>query len=306
MNKMGILMFEHLIKDLSEELKKTENNISIITAFCKKDVLEYIDSQIEKKADVAKRILVRFRLDDILSKATDLEIYEYCKKNNWSLYVQFNLHAKVYVIDQNICYMGSANATSKGLNINKRGNLEMSKRFELDTEEQMQIEEVFSEALLMNDDLFSKMKMQINSINYKPTISNEWNKEIIAKNINSYNVLFQDDFPINALPTEMLDDETFLDIYKEDSIEVIKEKFYNTKIVQWLINILEKQENKEIYFGELSAKIHNIIFQEPKQYRKDVKILQAKLYNWIEALNYKNLKVDIPNHSQRIRLIEGE
>ncbi len=199
--------------------------------------------------------------------------------------------------------MGSANATSRGLNINKRGNLEMSKRFELDTEEQMQIEEVFSEALLMNDDLFAKMKSQINSINYKPTINNEWNKEIIAKNINSYNVLFQDDFPINALPTEMLDDETFLDIYKDDSIEVIKEKFYNTKIVQWLINILEKQENKEIYFGELSAKIHNIIFQEPKQYRKDVKVLQVKLYNWIEKLNYDNLKIDILNHSQRIRLI---
>lgn len=68
-------------------------------------------------------------------------------------------------------------------------------------------------------------------------------------------MLFQDDFPINALPTQMLDDELFLDISKDDSIEVIKEKFYNTKIVQWLINILDKQENKEIYFGELSAKI---------------------------------------------------
>lgn len=303
---MSILMFDTMKEELKEDLKVVENNVSIISAFCKKDALEFLDKQIGEKQDISKRLLVRFRLDDILSRVTDLEIYEYCKKNNWSLYVQFNLHAKVYVIDQNICYMGSANATSKGLSINKRGNLEMSKRFELDPEEKVQIEEVFSEALLMNDDLFEKMKKQINSINYEPAIRNEWNKEIIAKNINAYNVLFQDDFPINALPTEMLDDEIFLDIYKDDSIEVIKEKFYNTKIVQWLINILEKQENKEIYFGELSAKIHNIIFQEPKQYRKDVKILQAKLYNWIAALNYKNLKVDVPNHSQRIRLIEGE
>ncbi len=300
---MGILMFEHLTEELSQELNKVENNVSIITAFCKKEALEFLDKQIGKKEDITKRVLVRFRLDDILSKVTDLEIYEYCKKNNWSLYAQFNLHAKVYVLDQNICYMGSANTTNKGLSINKRGNLEMSKRFELDAEERIQIEEVFSEALLMNDDLFKKMKAQINSINYKPTAKNEWNTEIIAKNINSYNVLFQDDFPINALPTEMLDDETFLDIYKDDSIETIKEKFYNTKIMQWLINILENQENNEIYFGELSAKIHNIIFQEPKQYRKDVKVLQARLYNWIEKLNYSNLKIDIPNHSQRIRLI---
>lgn len=300
---MSILMFETMKENLVKDLQVSENNVSIISAFCKKDALEFLDAQIGEKQDISKRLLVRFRLDDILSKATDLEIYEYCKKNNWSLYVQFNLHAKIYVIDQKICYMGSANATNKGLSIDKRGNLEMSKRFELDSEEKTQIEEVFSEALLMNDDLFEKMKKQINSIDYKPIIRNEWNKDIIAKNINSYNVLFQDDFPINALPTEMLDDETFLDIYKDDSIEVIKEKFYNTKIVQWLINVLEKQENKEIYFGELSAKIHNIIFQEPKQYRKDVKVLQAKLYNWIEKLNYDDLKIDIPNHSQRIRLI---
>lgn len=299
-------MFETMKENLKEDLRNVENNISIISAFCKKEALEFIDSQIEGNKEISKRVLVRFRLDDLLSQATDLDIYEYCKKNNWSLYIQFNLHAKVYTIDQNVCYMGSANATNKGLSINKRGNLEMSKRFNLDNEEIKQIEKVFSEALLMNDELFNKMKTQICSIEYKPAIKQEWDKEIIAKNINEYNVLFQDDFPINALPTEMIDDEVFLDIYKDDSIDIIKEKFYNTKIIQWLINILDNQENKEIYFGELSAKIHGIIFQEPKQYRKDVKILQARLYNWIEALNYKNLKVDIPNHSQRIRLIDGE
>ena len=301
---MSILIFEELNKELVKDLKNAENNVSIISAFCKKDALEFLDEQLKDKNNVSKRLLVRFRLDDILSKSTDFEIYEYCQKNNWSLYVQFNLHAKVYMIDGDICYMGSANATNKGLSINKRGNLEMSKRFELDDEEVSQIEKVFSESLLMNDDLINKMKKQINSLTYSPTIKHEWDNEIIAKNVNEYNVLFQDDFPINALPTEMIDDEVFLDIYKEDSIEAVKEKFYNTKIVQWLISVLEKQENNEIYFGELSSKIHSIIFQEPKQYRKDVKILQAKLYNWIEILNYDNLKIDIPNHSQRLRLIK--
>lgn len=301
---MSILISEKLTEELDKNLKNVSNNFSIITAYCKRNTLEYLDSQMGEKADISKRLLVRFRLDDILSKVTDLDIYDYCKQNNWSLYVQFNLHAKAYIIDQSICYMGSANATNSGLSVNKRGNLEMSKRFELDNEENRQIEEVFSEALLMDDDTFNQMRKQINSIEYKPTVKYKWNNEIITKNINEYNVLFQDDFPINALPTEMIDDEIFLDIYKEDPMEEIKEKFYNTKIMQWLINVLEKQEKNEIYFGDLSSKIHNIIFQEPKQYRKDVKILQAKLYNWIETLNYDNLKIDIPNHSQRIRLIK--
>ena len=303
---MSILMFEQIKKNLAEDIKKTQNSISIISAFCKKQSLEFFDEQIEESKNLSKRILVRFRLDDILSKSTDLEIYEYCKNNNWKLYVQFNLHAKVYIFDRNICYMGSANATSQGLSLNKKGNLEMSKKFELDNEENEQIEEVFSEAVLMNDDLFNQMKKQINSIDYQLPVKHEWNYDIIAKNISEYNVLFQDDFPINNSPTELIEDEIFLNICKTDTLEDIKDKFYNTKIVQWLISILEKQEKNEIYFGELSSKIHNIIFQEPKQYRKNVKELQIKLYNWIEVLNYDNIKIDVPgNHSQRIKLIKN-
>lgn len=301
---MSILMYEEISKELSKDLNKAENTISIITAFCKTNAIEFIDQQIKKKENISKRILVRFQLDDILSQATDLEIYDYCKKNHWKLYVQFNLHAKVYTIDQKICYMGSANATKKGLSIAERGNLEMSKRFLLDAEEEEQIEKVFSEALLMNDNIFEEMKQQINTISYKPINRHEWDTDIIAKNINSCNILFQDDFPINDLPTELKEDEVFLNIYRDDTIDNIKKKFYYTKIMQWLINVLENQENKEIYFGELSEKIHNNIFQEPKQYRKDVKMLQIKLYNWIEMLNYDNLKVDIPKHSQRIKLIK--
>ncbi|MCI9177355.1 MAG: hypothetical protein HFJ28_01985 [Clostridia bacterium] len=300
---MSILISEDLKENLAQDLKQTENNISIITAFCKKEALEYIDKQLKDKEHLTKRILVRFELDDILSKATDLEIYDYCKNNNWKLYVQFNLHAKVYSIDKKICYMGSANATNKGLSLKGQGNLEMTKRFKLDEEEKMQIEKVFFDAIVIDDKMFNEMKQQVETTPHKIATRNQWRNEIIERNIKSYQILFQDDFPINDSPIQMIEDEIFLNIHKENSIEEIKEKFYHTRIIQWLVNLLEAQENKEMYFGELSEKIHNSIFQEPKQYRKDIKILQTKLYNWIIALNYDNLKIDTPNHSQRIRLI---
>ena len=71
---MSILMFEEMNKELARDLINIDNNVSIISAFCKKDALEFLDKQIGKKQDISKRLLVRFRLDDILSKATDLEI----------------------------------------------------------------------------------------------------------------------------------------------------------------------------------------------------------------------------------------
>ena len=302
---MSILMYEQLKENLSQDLKNVENDVSIISAYCKKSALELIDEQIGEKENISKRIIVRFLLDDILSKATDIEIYDYCKEHNWKLYIKSDIHAKIYSIDQNICYIGSANATNNGLSINKRGNLEMTKKIELDSEEIRQIERVFRDAILLDEETYNKMKEQVDSIEYKPVTSHTWNKDIIPKKTNTYNVLFEEDFPVNEFPTEMKQDEVYLDIYKDETIEVIKEKFYNTKIMQWLIEVLEKEENNELYFGKLSEMIQNIIFQDPKQYRKDVKELQAKLYNWIEALNYDNLEIDVPGtHSQRIRLIK--
>ena len=90
----------------------------------------------------------------------------------------------------------------------------------------------------------------------------------------------------------------------DDSIEEIKRKFEDTKIMKWLVYILKCKENKEIYFGELSEKIHSLIFKEPKAYRMEVKDLQSKLYNWLIILNYDYLSIDTPIHSTRIRLLK--
>ncbi len=109
---------------------------------------------------------------------------------------------------------------------------------------------------------------------------------------------------MSILMFEEMNKELTRDLINIDNNVSIISAFCKKEALEFLDKqIGEKQENKEIYFGELSAKIHNIIFQEPKQYRKDVKVLQVKLYNWIEKLDYDNLKIDIPNHSQRIRLI---
>lgn len=301
---MSIFISEEFKESLIQDIKDLTNNLSIITAYCKKEALEYIDSNIENNSNISKKLLVRFRLDDLLAKSTDFSIYEYCKENNWQLFIQFNLHAKVYTIDNKICYLGSANTTNSGLSLIKDGNLEIIKKFELNDYENKQLEQVFSETLLMTDELYEKMRIQLNSIEYHPNSKHTWNRDIIAKNINKYNVLFQDDFPINCTPLDLIDDEPYLEISKNDNIDDIKEKFYNAKVLQWLINLLENTDKNEIYFGALSQQIHNIIFQEPVQYRENVKILQTRLYKWIDELNYDNIKIDIPNYSQRIRLIK--
>ncbi len=297
---MSLLMYDNLVKKIEDNLEKGCENLSIITAFCKLDTLRYIDSFTSKVT--TKKIIVRFRLDDLISGATDKEIYDYCKQNNWEIYINLDLHAKVYILDD-VCFIGSANATNSGLNINKLGNIEISKEFEVTDEEKKQLNKIFSGSKKLNDDLYSKMVLQLESINVRKLHKYSWNDNIIKEYNQLYNLLFQEDFPINDNPSSLELDEKYLEIYKDDSLGKIKEKFEDTKIFKWLIYILSSQKNNEIYFGELSEKIHSIIFQEPRQYRKDVKELETKLINWIQILDYDYIKIDKPNYSTRIRLV---
>jgi len=295
---MSLLMYDELTKELVEKISTSNIRINIISAFCKIDALEYIDSYISPNID--KKIIVRFRMDDLLSGVTDLELYDYCKNNNWELYINLDLHAKVYLIDNN-CFIGSANLTSHGLSIDKLGNLEISKFFEIDEEENVQLNKVFASSRKMDDELYEVMKGKIEQAEKVKIKINKWDRSIIDEYNQTYELLFQEDFPLNDSPINMIVDEKYLGINHNDTPEVAKEKFADSKIIKWLIDVLEKKESGEIYFGELSEKIHSIIFQEPKQYREDVKKLQKRLYNWLEELNYDFFEIDIPNHSARIK-----
>lgn len=296
---MSLLVYDDLIKKIEDRLSNGCEKLNIITAFCKLDTLKYIDECAPEM--IEKKLIVRFRLDDLVNGSTDKEIYNYCKEHNWKIYINLDLHAKVYVIDDT-CYIGSANTTDRGLSISKLGNIEISKEFELSFDENEQIKKLFSSSKELDDELYNKMIVQLGSIAFKRIPRYKWNDNIIREYNQSYNLLFQEDFPINENPLNLEKDEKYLEIFKDDSYEQIKEKFEDTKIFKWLISILQESKNNEIYFGELSEKIHSIIFQEPKQYRKNVKELLKNLLNWVKALDYEYIVIDTPNYSTRIKL----
>ena len=112
-------------------------------------------------------------------------------------------------------------------------------------------------------------------------------------------VLFTYDFP--AMPFNE-NDVDFLGINKHSSIADIKNAFKTSKPYRWLIKTLYDTENGELYFGNLTEKLHNTLINDPKPYRKEVKDLLANLLNWIQELKIVEVTIDRPNHSQRISI----
>ena len=57
-----------------------------------------------------------------------------------------------------------------------------------------------------------------------------------------------------------------------------------------------------MYFGQLTAELHDALVEDPKPYRKDVKTLLANLLAWAQTLRMEEVVIDKPSHSQRARL----
>ena len=113
--------------------------------------------------------------------------------------------------------------------------------------------------------------------------------------------------PVNNITPNIAHDLSLLGI-TTDSLPVncseikISEAISRTKIFRWLAYNVHKHTEKEIYFGETSALLHDALLDDPKPYRSEVKELLANLLAWIKVSPKCGLTVDKPGYSERISI----
>lgn len=297
---MAILFSNEIINAVIEELKNAESSVQIITAYCKKSTLEKLNSVISK--DVCNRkLLVRFRLDDVLKGSTDFEILEYGIEHGWEVYLRFDLHAKTYIVDNKRGLVGSANATNSGLNIGKIGNMEMATFVDVEPEDVNKIKGLFDDAIHVDTEILNEMKKQLNAVSLSEKQKTHiWSMDITKRFNPCINTLFSYELPEQF---ELKEGEyfSFVDYVFSGDMNAFKEVFRWSNAYLWLLNII-KANGGEMYFGAVTERLHNALITDPKPYRRDVKKLLANLLNLIELLEMDEVVIDRPNHSQRIRL----
>lgn len=297
---MSLLVSSEIYNTICTELKGASDSVQIISAYCKKNALQNLMNQISANV-VEKKLMVRFRLDDLLKGSTDFEILEMCMKAGWKIYVRFDLHAKTYIIDNKRGIVGSANATTKGM-LGKGGNYEIATLDDINESDIQKINLLYSDAILVDELLYEKFKIQFFS--NERQIKNDkktWDAEITNLFNPKIDTLFSHEFPdINNI--EKGDYIEFLDLKYDGNVEEIRETFRWSTAYLWLLQIL-KENNGMLYFGTVSQKLHNALISDPKPYRRDVKIMLNNLLNLIEKLEMKEIVVDRPNYSRRIKLV---
>ena len=104
-------------------------------------------------------IITSWRKDHLLTGVSSLELYPLCKENNWKLFINGKLHAKLYSKDLDTAWVGSANLTGKALNDGSSDNHEILHFInQLEPEDSRGIQRIQNESQLVNDAVYQKYK----------------------------------------------------------------------------------------------------------------------------------------------------
>lgn len=300
---------------ISEIFAAAKDFAYIASAYCKASSFKkIIVSAVDCRTKV---IIVRWQFSDIISGASDLEIYDIAKSNGWTMYFNNCLHAKMYCGDE-LCVIGSANLTNNGMSGGPPlGNIELCIASKDNGDVKRWFNEILENSYMVNEPIYQAIRNDVEKYillnGGTPTCRKGFSHEVIKllqKQI-LLPKLHIGDFPVLSDPNLIVNQHNMhCEDYKHDlnilglsgipTIDEIRNAFEILPGFTWLWDCIEN----EVYFGELTSKLHDIMHDIPKPYRKDVKVVLHTLINWAAILMPDKIVVDVPNHSQRIRKVK--
>lgn len=300
---------------LIEAAKAAKHQLKFSTAFLKATPFEQICRTVQN--DNPKAIITRWQFCDLVNGASDLEAYIYARDFGWDFYFNQDLHAKLYLFDDQ-AIIGSSNLTNRGFGGGPpSGNIELSVQFRAGLEVMDWFDHLICDSNLIDDDLYSTIVADV--MTYKetqkllPTIRKGFSQKVtdVLRRRGEKGKLYLHDFPQTFDPNHLVGgirgschkhvfhDMNLLGLPNEPKIVDIKKAFEISPSFSWLYSVTESPR----FFGELAARLHDMVTNEPKPYRKEIKERLGNLINWAVVLCPDIFLVESPRYSQRISRI---
>lgn len=237
-------LLDHVKNECSEDTKE----IILCSAFLKKNVL----IELEEVLNLAKnvKVYVRWQDLDLLSRVSDLEIYDVCKKNGWELYFNNKLHAKFFMVDGRHLFLGSSNYTLSGTGRGNK-NIEWNKLTILEDYETLELKKSISLSVPVTDDIYGELKDRIDQLEplakqikevqtsgNKPLYNFNFDwlppfspKEFFTQPLNSITIGYMQKFGICSL----YDLDSFKDLVFNNPVTDLIRNYHNTidSIARW-------------------------------------------------------------------------
>lgn len=262
---------------------------------------------------VEVKVLARWDSRDLVSGASDLEVYEIVNARGFQFFINQRFHGKCTLIDDARLFVGSANLTASGLQLGIHGNLECGTMMEPSEADRATIRDLFAGSVRVTPSLYFDIKAFI-----VPLLTSSERRDIVfpasimERLQGSVEGLWVRELPWTEGPQSLSRDEPDArhDLMLLDAppgaastIEELESLFESTRCCRWLTAQL-RAHGGQLYFGEATELLHNALLEDPKPYRKDVKLLLRNLFGWAAVALPHRFVVDAPHYSQRITFAE--
>ena len=300
--------------DFTDALKKTIRNSSesviICSAFIKVNAIKQILKDVSNQVSVS--VVSRWSKHDLVYGASDLEVYEWCESQGYRFGVNRALHAKLYSIDCETIFLGSANLTHRGLSISGAGNIEIGTQINPKVTDLQKLSAfIEDEVEWIDSSLFEEMaveveKAKLSKVNeekqdWSDSVKNQLEKDI--KYLWMHELLFTS--PSDILNMNFDDEQSVhdfellkLDLTSLDS-EALKAGFIQSRLFAW-VRCCVGYDN-EVRFGWLTNQLHNALLDDNTPYRREVKEFIVILFDWFKYMPEK-FEVKKYNRSETVTL----
>lgn len=302
-----IISGNELRKRLSEVIPKVKS-LAVISAYIKKPAIDWLAQHVKPECSVV--LIGRLLPNDFFMGASDIAALKFSLSKGWTVKCLSALHAKIYLCDRSEMFVGSANLTTSGLKIYGNGNLEgcvevppIIENIEFAEKIKMEAQSVTLEALEKMEAFISTKSKKNNGI----AVGELWPEDILPRE----HSIWVYDFPwtnpsasTDSIEQDLNHDAEMLSVSDLSNEAAVAMAFKEAKVFHWLLEKLGKSEPKELYFGQLTATLHEELKDDPVPYRSNVKILLSNLLAYCQKYAQDSVKIDKPNHSQRVMLIK--
>jgi len=321
---------ENLKKELIQYLTGKQK-ITIIVPYIKAPMLASLLKTPNLKCD---QIIVRWEARDLITGASDLDIYNICKENGIYLYMNNRIHLKLYTNNFKDAFLGSANISERAISTEKyHFNYEVCTYVNLiDRSDRLYLHKILNDSILINDEIFKSIEDQIPNIDLNIE-NNLFDLPMTDKKNDS-------DFLISKLP--MIDTPNLLwELYsgkiktesevqenclchdltlytvqpeinsKNDFLEILSKNFFDHSFISSFLLAVDTAPSKKMRNGRTKEGLQfgavtrwftenttTAPTPKPFELQKNVQIL----YVWIEYLSKGKYSIIVPGrHSQVLK-----
>lgn len=293
-------------------LLTAQNSVTVYAPYINSSVLASLLENIE--VDIS--IITTWKVRDLWMGYSDLGLFSLSKTMGFRVYLNNNIHLKVYLKDWVSCIYGSANLTSAGLGTAKKPNYELCGSVsQIDSEALLYFRRILGESSILDETLYESFKVAVGELPEKPIVD-EVNindstpeKAFLISSLpmsNSIDSLYEayvdlsatlDIEAKNCAVHDMVLYSIPLELPRVEFEEYLRKAFFSSPFIMEFVKYLEEEEK---YFGTVKAWIQGACTDVPLPSRRDLTGNIQVLYVWMVRLGEGRYKVDRPNHSERI------